>query len=417
MSVRLIDRAAVAELVDLRRRETAALLSSDAARAALAMHGTPLLLLDAGRVLRQYQRLRRALPFVRFHYAVKALAHDAVVGALARAGCDFDVATRDELDLVVRHGAQPGRVLHTHPIKKVSEIADAIAIGVRTFVVDNEVELEKFCGAPHGVRVLVRLAYRSPHAASDLSSKFGVGAHEAERLVRRAIELGVHVAGFSFHVGSQLDDPDRFAAAVDETMALVDDLESRLPVRFSVLDIGGGFPVAYDLPVTPLEAIAERIRPALTAAASRLEIIAEPGRILAAEAMILITSVVGIAERDDGRWYYVDDGVYGSYSNVVAEGVHPLVLAECELRTRRTDHRWATVAGPTCDSTDVVAREVLLPDLAVGDLLASPVMGAYTSVTATRFNGRDLTPIVVVDRRTPRLAASVPPAALRRIPA
>jgi ornithine decarboxylase len=417
MSVRLTDRAAVAELVEVRRRETAALLSSAAARSALAIHGTPLLLLDAGRVTRQYLRLRRALPFVRFHYAVKALAHDAVLGALARAGCDFDVATREELDLVIRHGALPDRVLHTHPIKKVSEISDAVAIGVRTFVVDNEVELAKFRGAPSGVRVLVRLAYRSPHAASDLSSKFGVGAHEAERLVRRAADLGVCVAGFSFHVGSQLDDPDRFAVAVEETLALIDDLEARLPVRFSVLDIGGGFPVAYDVPVASIETIAERIRPALEMAASRLDVIAEPGRILAAEAMTLVTSVVGIAERADGRWYYLDDGVYGSYSNVVAEGVRPLVFAECELRAHRVDHRWATVAGPTCDSTDVVAREVLLPDLAVGDLVASPVMGAYTSVTATRFNGRALTPVAVVDRRMLRPAASVPPPALRRIPA
>ncbi|TQJ31000.1 type III PLP-dependent enzyme [Microbacterium sp. SLBN-146] len=417
MSVRLVDRVAVAELVEVRRRETAALLSSDAARAALAVRGTPLLLLDVGRVTRQYLRLRRALPFVRFHYAVKALAHEAVIGALARAGCDFDVATREELDLVMRQGALPGRVLHTHPIKKISEISGAVALGVRTFVVDNEVELEKFRGAPSGVRVLVRLAYRSPHAASDLSSKFGVGAHEAERLVRHAVDLGVCVAGFSFHVGSQLDDPDRFADAVEETMALVEDLESRLPVRFSVLDIGGGFPVAYDVPVSSIEAIAERIRPSLEVAASRLDVIAEPGRILAAESMTLVTSVVGIAERDDGRWYYIDDGVYGSYSNVVAEGVHPLVFAACELRSRRDDHRWATVAGPTCDSTDVVAREVLLPDLAVGDLLASPVMAAYTSVTATRFNGRELTPIAVVDRRMVQPAASVSPPVLRRIPA
>ena len=90
--------------------------------------------------------------------------------------------------------------------------------------------------------------------------------------------------------------------------------------------------------------------------------------------MTLVTSVVGIAEREDGRWYYLDDGVYGSYSNVMTEDVHPLVFAERELRGRATDadtHRWATLAGPTCDSSDVIGREVLLPDLAVGDLAAS----------------------------------------------
>jgi ornithine decarboxylase len=91
--------------------------------------------------------------------------------------------------------------------------------------------------------------------------------------------------------------------------------------------------------------------------------------------------------------------VYGSYSNILAEDVHPLIFAERELAGRDTDaatHRWATLGGPTCDSTDVIAREALLPDLEIGDMLVSPVMGAYTVVTSTRFNGRSVTPIAVV---------------------
>jgi ornithine decarboxylase len=392
-------RRSTRALHDRRRAETAALLATDAARAAVALHGTPVLLLDPERVRRQHRRLRNALPFVRFHYAVKALSHDAVIEALAADGCSFDIATGDELALLQRHGIDPTRVIHTHPIKKASEIAEAIEAGVRTFVIDNEVELEKFAGAPADVRLLVRLSYRSPHAKSDLSSKFGLGRFEAAHLVERAVRRGIRIAGFSFHVGSQLDDPRRFAAATRETLDLMDDLEGRFDVRFDTLDIGGGFPVGYDSPVASPEEVAAALRPVLKPLAGRLDIIAEPGRIMVAEAMTLVTSVVGIAERGDGRWYYLDDGVYGSYSNVMTEDVHPLIFAERELRGRGSDagtHRWATLGGPTCDSSDVIAREVMLPDLAVGDLLASPVMGAYTTVTATRFNGRPFTPIAVV---------------------
>jgi ornithine decarboxylase len=395
---------ATADLIQRRRGEVSALLARDDTRAALAEHGTPLLLLQPDRVLRQYRRLRVALPFVRFHYAVKALAHDAVVATLAEAGCAFDVATAEELALVATHGVDPSLIIHTHPIKKPQEIADAVRRGVRTFVVDNDVELDKFAGCPSDVQVLVRLAYRSPHAKSDLSSKFGVGPHEAERLVRRAQGRGIHVAGFSFHVGSQLDDPDRFAAAVADTITLADDLEARLGVRFTVLDIGGGFPVAYDEPVATIEQIAARMRPVLEPYAGRFDIIAEPGRILVGECMTLVTSVMGISERGDGRWYYLDDGLYGAYSNVLTEDVHPLVFAERDLRGDGLDHRWATLAGPTCDSTDVIAREALLPELAVGDLMVSPAMGAYSVVTATRFNGRPITPIAVIGGRMPQAA-------------
>lgn len=395
------DRRTIRNLIDRRRAEASALLSTDAARAAIALHGTPVLLLDPERVRRQYRRLREALPLVRFHYAVKALSHDAVIDILADEGCGFDVATGEELSLLTRRDVDPGRVIHTHPIKKPSEIAEALALGVRTFVVDNDVELGKFADGPCDVRLLVRLSYRSPQAKSDLSSKFGVGPFEAERLVARARELGLRVAGFSFHVGSQLDDPERFADAVAETLALMDDLERRLRVRFDTLDIGGGFPVAYDSAVASFDEVADRLRPILQPHVGRLDILAEPGRVMVADAMTLVTSVVGIAERGDGRWYYVDDGVYGSYSNVVAEDVHPLVFAERELRDGASDvasHRWSTLSGPTCDSSDVIAHEMLLPSLDVGDLLVSPTMGAYTTVTATRFNGRPFTPIAVIGR-------------------
>lgn len=391
------DRALMAQ----RRVEASALLHTADAREAVTRFGTPLLLLEPERVREQFRRLQRALPFVHFHYAVKALAHDAVISALADEGCGFDIATSEELAMVRRHAVAPARVIHTHPIKKPAEIAEARAAGVRTFVIDNETELDKFAGTD--ARLLIRLAYRSPHAKSDLSSKFGACAFVAEQLVARAVERGIRVAGFSFHVGSQLDDPSRFRDAIAETLGLMDRLQRTLPVRFDTLDIGGGFPVAYDAPVSSLEDLAAAIRPLLEARAHELEIIAEPGRVLVAEAMALVTSVVGSAERADGRWYYLDDGVYGSYSNVVAEDVHPLIFAVHEGESGAS--RWATLAGPTCDSADVIAREVMLPDLQPGDLLVSPAMGAYTTVTSTRFNGRAVTPIAVVDSAAEASAA------------
>lgn len=388
----------MSSLHDRRRAECAALLETPDARAALALHGTPLLLLDVERVRSQYRRLRDALPMVRFHYAVKALGEAAVIDALHDEGCGFDVATTPELRMLQDRGVAADRCIHTHPVKTPREIAEAIDAGVRTFVVDSPGEVDKFVGAPADVDLLVRLSFRSPHAKSDLSSKFGVGTFEAGRLVEHAFARGIRVAGFSFHVGSQLDDPARFAAALTDTVALMAHLEERLGIAFRVLDIGGGFPVAYDVEVCALERIADAIRPVLQPLVGRYDLIAEPGRILAAEAMTLVTSVVGVSERADGRWCYLDDGVYGSYSNVVAEDVHPLVFAVTELGGAAAgERRWTTLAGPTCDSADVIAREAMPPELAPGDLLVSPAMGAYTAVTATRFNGRAVTPIAVID--------------------
>ena len=393
------ERRAARTVREVRLAEASTLLAGADARAALALHGTPLMLLEPDRVRAQYRRLREALPFVRFHYAVKALDHDAVLSVLADEGCGFDVAGTEELTAVREHGVSSERIIHTHPVKKPSEIADAVRAGVRTFVVDNAAELAKFAGLGPRIGVLVRLAYRSPHAKSDLSSKFGVGPFEAAHLIEQALAQGTRIAGFSFHVGSQLDDPQRFGDAVAETLALMDHLQAVYPVRFDTLDIGGGFPVAYDKPVASIEAVAAVLRPLLEPRRRELDIIAEPGRVLVAEAMTAVTSVVGVAERADGRWYYLDDGVYGAYSNVIAEDAHPLLFAEKELGAGERPmevHRWATLAGPTCDSADVIAREVLLPDLGPGDLVVSPAMGAYTVVTASQFNGRPAPRVVVI---------------------
>ena len=113
--------------------------------------------------------------------------------------------------------------------------------------------------------------------------------------------------------------------------------------------------------------------------------------------MTLLTSVVGSALRNGQVWHYLDDGLYASYSNVMTENVHPPILALREL-----DHpdgesfEPVTLAGPTCDSVDVIARDYPMPSLAVGDIVVSPMMGAYTSVTSSRFNGIPATPIVMV---------------------
>lgn len=111
--------------------------------------------------------------------------------------------------------------------------------------------------------------------------------------------------------------------------------------------------------------------------------------------MTLLSSVVGTAERDGQVWHYLDDGLYGSYSNVMTEDVHPPILALEELRRTDAALDAVTLAGPTCDSADVIARNYPMPALGIGDLVVSPMMGAYTTVTASRFNGIEPTPIVM----------------------
>ncbi|MET4157341.1 type III PLP-dependent enzyme [Agromyces sp. PvR057] len=398
---------------ELARRQ----LAEDARRLDLAglveRHGTPLLVLDADRITSQLLELRRHLPGVEINVALKALPHPELVRAVDAFGASFDVASRGELDLLEAEGVDVARCVHTHPVKSIAELTGAYARGVRTFVVDDPGEVDKFAGLPSDARVLVRLSFPNPDAVSDLSSKFGVVPEAAPDLVAHCLRAGLDVAGFTFHVGSQTTSAEPWRRAIARALRLMRDVEGRLGVEFDTLDIGGGFPVAYDEPVPALAVLAHGIRDALAAVPARYRVIIEPGRFVAAPAMTLVTRVIGTATRVDGRWAHLDDGLYGAYSNIPAEGVHALVFAASELayrppadegaeravrRLRERSNERVTLAGPTCDSVDVIARGLSLPPLATGDLLVSPMMGAYTSATATRFNGIDPTPIHVVGR-------------------
>ena len=372
-------------------------MRADAGRLATlaARHGTPLLVLQPHLVARRYRELTDKLPGFRMHYAVKASPHPLVLSTIAICGGWFDVATSAEVDLLQGLGLPMDRCIHTNPIKKPADIDHAYAAGIRTFVVENPCEVQKFAGRPGDIELLVRLAFRNPDAKSDLSSKFGTLPADAELLVKHVIAAGVQFAGFSFHVGSQSASAEPYGVALRATLELIAHIAESLDVRTRVIDIGGGFPVAYRESVPTIDAVAEVIDDVLGARREDFTFLAEPGRYLAADSMTLLTSVVGTAERGGQVWHYLDDGLYGSYSNVMTEDVHPPILALSELADRDVPSEPVTLAGPTCDSVDVIARDYPMPALEVGDILVSPMMGAYTSVTASRFNGIPATPIVM----------------------
>ncbi|TRW82024.1 type III PLP-dependent enzyme [Mycolicibacterium sp. 018/SC-01/001] len=358
-------------------------------------HGTPLLVLEPHLVARRLRELQRALPGFDVHYAVKALPHPVVLSTVAICGAGFDVATRGEVDLLGSLGLPLHRAIHTNPIKKPADIDHAYAAGIRTFVVENVAEVQKFAGRPADIDLLVRLSFPNPAAKSDLSAKFGVAPADAELLVKHVLTSGVGFAGFSFHVGSQSASTEPFRHALQRTLDLTGHLDAALGVPTRVLDIGGGFPVSYREDAPPIEEIGSIVDDVLGARRDEFTLLCEPGRFLAAEAMTLLTAVVGSAERSGRLWHYLDDGLYGSYSNVMTEDVHPPILALSELTTGEQSLHPATLAGPTCDSADVIAPDYPIPALAVGDVLVSPMMGAYTAVTASRFNGIEATPIVM----------------------
>jgi ornithine decarboxylase len=368
--------------------------------------GSPLLIVDCERVRVQWRKLRKALPGVDLHYALKAMPHSAVVRTVIAEGGFLDLATTGEVQLVRRLGVPPERCIHTHPIKRTADIANALDYGVRLFVADNPDEVRKFTRLAGQARLLLRVSFRNPGAMVDLSRKFGCDPEDLLPLARLAAELGVEVRGLSFHAGSQTPDARRHVEALEACARLMRAARRERLGAFDTLDIGGGFPIDYAQSVQDIARFCAPLRAAVAKLPKRVRVIAEPGRYVIGPAAVGVASVMGRARREGYWWYYLDDGLYGSYSGQLFDHVRYPVEA-----LRNGEERLPSVlAGPTCDSNDVVAENLLLPHLKVGDLLVGRAMGAYTWASATDFNFFPRATVVSVNQRPGDPGtASVPP--------
>lgn len=351
-------------------------------QSSVAQFGAPLLLIDCDSIRAQYHALKNALPNVTLHFALKPLPHPVVVDTLLAEGASFDLATSGEVDLVSSRGVPAERTIHTHPIKRDADIRDALAYGCTVFVVDNINELEKFIAYKDQVELLVRLSFRNSESFADLSKKFGCSAATALQLIERARDLGIRIKGLSFHVGSQTTNPQKYVDAINACRQLMEDVIAAELPALSTLDIGGGFPVAYKQYVMPIDEFCRPLNQALAMLPETVQVLAEPGRFIVAPAATSVASVMGQAEREGETWYYLDDGIYGTFSGIIFDhGDYPIVALKESAETFPS-----VLAGPTCDSIDVIAEQIMLPKLENGDLIIGHIMGAYASATATDFN-------------------------------
>ena len=363
-------------------------------RRLVAEFGSPLLIVDCARVRTQYRNLRKALPGVDLHYALKPLPHAAVVQAIVDEGGWLDLATTGEVQLAASLDVDAARCIHTHPIKRERDIRNALEYGITIFVADNPDEVRKFRAYAGRASLLLRVSFRSPGAVCDLSRKFGCDPEQAFALARLTAGLGIGLLGFSFHVGSQAADAAKHVEAIEACAALLATARRERLGACNTLDIGGGFPIDYGERATGISRYCAPIRRALARLPKRVRVIAEPGRFIVGPAAIGVATVMGRAQREGHWWYYLDDGIYGSYSGQIYDHAH------YPVSTLRSGPLLRSVlAGPTCDGIDVIAEQLMLPRLSIGDLVVGRQMGAYTWATATTFNFFPKATIVMVNRQ------------------
>ncbi len=348
---------------------------------------TPYLDFDVRRAVARYRRLSAALPGTALHYAVKANPDPALLAALAAAGCRFDVASPAEITASLIAGAGPADLVYSNPVKRREDVRFAARLGVDLFVVDSPGELAKVAEAAPGSRVLCRLVTSGEGSDWPLSRKYGCSTREGVAILREAVRLGLRADGVSFHVGSQQRDPEAWAGPIASAARVFSELRAS-GLDPWLLDLGGGFPAALDESCPPPEAYGAAIDRLLAAAFGqrRPTTIAEPGRGIAADAGVLVTSVIGVLHRAGTRWVFLDAGVFTGLVETLDEAIRYPLATDVPGPTGP-----CVLSGPTCDSADILYETTMveLPlDLAEGDQVRFHGAGAYVATYSTvGFNG------------------------------
>jgi ornithine decarboxylase len=368
-----------------------------------AEHGTPLIVVDHEVLRSNYEQFKRLLPRVQVYYAVKANPDPAIVETLHRLGSSFDVASLSEFLLVYeqikmlpeskRQDFIWGKIIYANPIKAIQTLKELDRY--RPLVTyDNPEEIQKVHRYAPQAGLVLRVKVPNTGAVVELSSKFGAPPGEAVRLIQLAHKSGLVVEGISFHVGSQNTNYANYINALQLADGILKEARAQGLDRLKILDIGGGFPAPYDPAVRPFAELAamlnaefERLFP------PPLDLAAEPGRYLVATAATVVASVIGKTCRAGKPSYYLDDGVYQTFSGVVFD--------RCKYRVRAFKGGRPVISavyGPTCDSLDTISLSEELPELTIGDLVYAENIGAYSYATATHFNGFSPARVVHINR-------------------
>lgn len=354
---------------------------------------TPFLLMDSEKVKEKASMIGRYIKNSKVFYAVKANPDIEILKFLNGLKLGFEIASEGELGILLSLGVESERIVSSNPIKSLKFLKMSASFGVNYFSFDSVDEADKLSKFVPGCNVYVRLSVPNEGSEWPLSKKFGVELDEALTLLLYAKDKGLNPIGITFHVGSQCTNVYNWNIALDKAKVLWN-IAERNGIKLALLNIGGGYPIKYTKNVVSIETIEKNVNSLIYERFPKdIEIYIEPGRAVIGDAGILVTTVIGKAKRGNEDWLYLDVGVFNGLMESVG-GIKYSYIVESYKHTRYKK-RW-TIAGPSCDSFDVIDKNVSLPEPNVGNLILILSSGAYTVSYASEFNGFSIPKTILI---------------------
>jgi ornithine decarboxylase len=350
----------------------------------------PVLAVSRQRLRDNARRFMAAMPRVRTHFAVKANPHPEILQIFKREGTCFEVASIAEVDAMLELGVDMQTVFYSNPIKSPASIAHAAKAGMLWYSVDTPEEVTKIAAIKPDAKLYLRIEVSNEGSTWPLAGKFGASPAGVDSIIEIAKSLDMQICGVTFHVGSQCSNINNWVEGIKAAKGLFAKLADQGFVP-ELLNMGGGYPLQFSGDEPSIEEIGAAVNQALESIPEHIQVMAEPGRFLVGSAGCLVTQVVGVATRDEVRWVYLDTGVYGGLLELT--GDFPVNL----ISERTGEPGTWTMAGPTCDSIDVMGRQTLPDNTQAEDFIYMPNLGAYCTTCACDFNGFPVPVLRLVD--------------------
>lgn len=367
-------------------------------QAQLLGYETPFFFTSKEILKRNYLAFTRLFDNADVYYALKANSDPRILMYLDSLGCGFEAASAYEVMQLIDVGVSPERIVYGTSIKPAKHIQIAYGAGVHRFAADSKEEIKKVADYAPGAKIYIRTIVDDRGSVFMMSERFGTPADTVKDLIMYARQLGLKTYGVSFYVGSQAAHADMWSKGIYVVKPIIEALLDA-GVRLEAINIGGGFPVPYaNHPDAPkLREIVINLHNALHALPYMPKIIMEPGRAIVATSTVMVSEVVARNDRGGKPWLCLDAGIYNAlYEAMIHQGEtrYPMQLLNPPVEPAK--ELSFTLAGPTGDSLDIIARDVHLPAYTdVGDKILFENAGAYTVTMASRFNGFPAPPLYI----------------------
>jgi len=377
---------------------------------------TPLYVVDAERIREKYRQfydaLSSAYPKILVCYAYKANSNMAICKILERMGAGAEVVSGGELYISSLVGVKPEKIVFNGVSKSFDELEMAVNLKVGLINIESILELHHLNNvsseigekASVGIRVNLDVsALTHPYVSTGLYvNKFGLDLDEALKAYKIASQLdSLTVKGVHAHIGSQITSPEPFKEEVTKLFDFVGLLKDRLGLDIECVDLGGGLGIGYDemsKAMTPLD-YASTIMPIIHDKIrqfnlSKPTLIFEPGRCLVADSCLLLSRVNYVKKIREISWVLIDAGMNDLIRPALYEAYHRLIVAN-KVSSKPVEKY--SIGGPVCESADVVGKDMVLPEVESGDVIAILDAGAYGLSMSSQYNSRPRAAVVLID--------------------